>query len=391
MENNITQLLADTKNLLAGKKPKEMTEEDKLLQGLTEILENANDIEQQVSDLDPNEKEEFFKQLGEKDGIDYNGLMKNGIPTTTSEIIANIPTAIVEQRVNDISIDYPLMGLVTSKMVRNGILQMFYKDTKTTGTKSGFKDVTMKDFNQGRYPQFTEILRVTEEISAGYDILDSILNDVTIQASLFVSLINDYVYAIARPLAEKNYERLLSYLDTTDNYMLIKEFTKATPDQLKSNPKIQTEINAQELAEFVILARTPNRINLTQKPNGSPKILQHIFDPEKAVIVMNAKYATNYTYNLLANTFNMGKILLPFAKIIVLDFDVLNASLPKSNQFLKESELLIFENGGIMDLVHYNGAKTINTPKLKSVTNVYTRRGMHFDKTKLSVRFKVAA
>lgn len=386
MSKNLTQLLADSRVMLDGVDGKAMTEQEKLLLALTKVVENANKIDSHIENLDESEKIEYFKQLGEKDGINYNEIMAKGIPNTVSEIISGIDTALVEQVILNISMEYPLMNTVKEEKVRNGIKQMFYQDMKQTGNKSGFSPVEIKDYNQGRAPIFSETIKATTEISAGYDILSEMLNDITIKQSLFVALVNDYIYAIARPLAQKNYARLLSMLDNKDNFQQVLEFTKTT-DEVK-NP--QVKINAKELAEFVISAKTPNRKMLTKKPKGATTNLQYKFDPKNAVVIMNRDYATNYTFDLKAGTFNMGEVSMPFGDIIVLDFDILNDSIDgTSTNFLKDSEVLIIEKDAFWDIVHFTGSKTIDTPKLKMVRNEYTRRTMFLKKTALTVRFKL--
>lgn len=299
-----------------------------------------------------------------------------------SKILTNLPLRIVEQMIANVLVSYPLMNMVQKEMVTNGIKDIFYKDYRDVDNKSGFADVEIDDYNQGVEPTFKETYMVNTEIHKGYDIISSLLNDVTVTVGYFVALIKDFTMAVARPFAKKMYQRFITFLDTADSYDEVVTFTAN-----------DAKTKAKEVYNKLIELGTVSRSNLKKKPDGSAVALEYNLNTSNAHLVINKKYATDYKYDLAAGTFQLGEITLPVKSITVLDFDRLNEyteSNPVTNT-LKGLDLILVEDGVYQEMIHYSANKQVNTTKLKEVFHRYDRIGNYRRKDKILVGFKPKA
>lgn len=299
-----------------------------------------------------------------------------------SRIITSLPVRVVEQAVNSIlTEEYELMKYVSQEDVRNGIKQELYGDFRDADETSGFANVSIDDYNQGIEPVFSEVYKVDIEIHKGMDILSAMLNDVAITAGTYVALIQDVVRGIARPFAKRIYQEVINFLDSdasaTGNYDEVVAFTGA-----------DTKAKAKEFHKFLISKNTTSRTNLTKKPSGSTKPLEHKVKASNLAIIINADFATDYKYDLTAMTFQLGEIKLPVKSIEVLDFTKLAeyAKTPASSK-LKDMEIIGIEDGVIKLIKHYSGTKIVDTPKLKSVIHRYDRFGIYRLKNKILFAF----
>lgn len=307
---------------------------------------------------------------------DGSELVASDLPT--SSIITALPMRVIEQMVNKIVLDYPLVKYANIQQVANGIKQEIYKDFRDADSLSGFADVTIADYNQGIEPLFTETYRADVEIHKGFDILSSVLNDVTLSAGLWVALVQDQLFAIARPFAKRIYEMVVTYLDTSANF---DEQVQFTSDKILDK--------AKQMFIWLTKKKTPSRTNLVVKPSGSSKALEYALKSGNAHLVLNSAFASDYSFDLRANTFNLGEITLDVKSIDVLDFEeVAKYSKVASGGTLKDQEVLVIEDGVIQIITHYSASKEVNTPKLKSVFHRYDRLGMYRKKDKLLASFK---
>lgn len=296
-----------------------------------------------------------------------------------SQILTNLPVRVIDQMIVKVLVNYPLMGLVQKEMVTNGLKQIFYKDYRDTDDKSGFANVEIGDYNMGTEPVFQETKQVDTEIHKGYDLLSTLLNDVTVTVGLFVGLIKDFVYAIAKPFAKKMYARFVTFLDTTTSYDEIITFTAA-----------DAKTKAKEVSNKLVELQTPSRNNLKKKPDGSALALEYHLQSTNANLILNKKYATDYKYDLVAGTFQFGEIKLNVKSITVVDFDRLAEYTENSpaTDILKGLEVILVEDGVYQEMVHYSATKQVNTPKLKEVFHRYDRLGNYRRKDKILLGFK---
>ena len=336
---------------------------------------SANEKKALLYDLSVPMREYFTKSVtnfGTIPGVEITDL-------DPSDIVKNIPVAIVEQEIIDLTLQYPLMENVTRKQWINGLATVFYKDYGQIDNKSGYDDVTISDYNESGFSQFKEVYQVDTNIHKGYDILDTILNDVTVTVGLFISLVNDIVYAIARPFAKELYSRFITFIDDDNNFDEVIAF-KATDDAKEK---------AKTIYNYVTSLKTPSRDNLKKMPTGAIQPLEYSLEGKKMTMILNKTYASDYNYDLAANTFQLGKIELDFDTIKVLDFTKLAAySLSTSTGKLAGYQVILIESGIYNEIVHYEASKVVDTPKLKKVLHRYLRIGSYRRKDKIAIAFK---
>ncbi len=372
---------------------KEEKEKARLENRAIEILQRAEKINKALKGAkDATERtaiiDSFDDELGlgdyireSFDGIDQADevLIANDLPA--SKIITNLPVRILDQVIAKVEVQYPLMNLRQLEMVKNGLKEIFYKDFRDVSNKSGFSDVEMSDYNMGSEPVTKKTYKVDTEISKGYDILDKILNDVTVTPGLFIALINDFVMAVVRPFAKKFYARFMTFLDKVDSY----DETISFPNG--SDPKAKAKIVYEKLVSL----QTPSRNHLKKAITGFAKTLEYVLKPENAVLILNKEYAGNYKYDLSSMTFQLGEITIKVKEIIVLDFAGLKEySEEVGATALTDNEVILMEVGVYNEIIHYSASKIVNTPKLKTTFNRYDRVGNYRRLDKILIGFKTA-
>ncbi len=341
-----------------------------------QILSQATKINEELQNASPTDRENLIVALAEKGGISVDTIRElfptidqaDEVPIAddlpASDIITNLPLRVVEQQILAIIIEtYPLVKLVNRQTVQNGIKDFFYQDYRDMDNKSGFDDVTIGDYNAGSEPNFKQTEKVDTELHKGYDILDSVLNDVTVTPGLWMALINNVSMAIARPLAKKWYERFVTYLSDVANFDEVIEFTSG-----------DTKERSKQLYTHLTSIATPSRTNLKKKPIGSALALEKAIQAKNLTIVMDVKFSADYNYDLAAMTFQLGSVTFKVKEIIILDFAKVQEYVTGTNKFTDQN-LILIEDGVYGELVHYEASKKVDTPKLKSVFHKYIRVG----------------
>lgn len=306
---------------------------------------------------------------------------------TASKVLTTLPVRVVDQLITRALVDYPLMNVAHVETVRNGLKQIIYTDYRDGDNKSGFADVVIGDFNAGLEPVFTETFQALTEFHKGYDILDSMLNDVTVSAGLFLSIVDDYARAILQPFAKRMFQELVSALDTneTGTYDEVVEIkvTGTTPVEIAREKAKAIYAKLQGL-------NTPSRKHLKHLPTGASKALEFRAKTEDLIAIISTAYASSYKYDLTANTFQLGEINMKFKEVVELDFSLLQdySLVTSASQVLKDYEVLFIQPEKLNIIKHYQGTKTVNTPKLKTVTHTYAKFDTFKRKDKIALAFK---
>lgn len=298
----------------------------------------------------------------------------------TSEIITNLSIRLIDQTISNLSVTYPLMNLVVTKVVANGIKEIFYKDYRDSDNVSGYDDVTIADFNQGREPVFSEAYQVNKNIHKGWDVLSSLLNDVTLSLGLFVALIKDYTMAIGRPFAKVMFQRFITFLDTPAVYDEVLTFKGTTAKD-----------KAKEFYKKIVTLSAPSRTHLKKSIRGTTKGLETSIPQTQLHVILNVDYAADYKYDLTANTFQLGEITIKVASITVVDFKTITPEYStEAAHTLDKTEVILFQYGAYNEMIMFSAAKTMNTPKLKTVIHRYDRIGNYRAKDKLIIKYEKA-
>lgn len=322
-------------------------------------------------------------------GIDKEGDARAIIPATDdlpkSKIITSLPIRVLEQLLLRTTVNYPLMNLVPIEQVKLGIKQVIYGDYRDGDTTSGYSDVTIGDYNQGLEPLGTETYTTDINFHKGYDILDSILNDVALTTGLFIAIVADYANNIGKPMAKRLYQEVVTQFDSDATGLY---------DEVISFPLVDGKINVIENAKLLdrklTTLNTPSRSHLKHVPTGLTKALEFQTTANDLHLVMNKEYAANYKYDVVKGTFQLGAINLQFKSIKELDFEKLTeySNVQAASQKLKGYDLFIMSEGKLNIITHFTGTKEVNTPKLKSVVNTYMKFDTWENKSKIAIAFK---
>ncbi len=349
---------------------------------LLNVIDNANKLRTKLDAIeDTDEREQALVDMMNDMGFNIDTFDDVTTDLPLSDIINNIPVRVVEQKLERMLAKYKIMNIVPMVQVRNGMKQLFYKDFRDADSTSGASDVVIGDYNMGLEPIFQETKRVNKEIHKGFDIIDGVLNDITIDPSLFVSLVNDYALAIAKPIAKALYKIFITFIDDDSNYDEITEFTSA-----------DTKERAEQFYQYITSKGTTSRSNLVVKPNGSTLALEYEMESENMILIMNNAYASKYRFDLSANTFQLGEITIPVSQILVFDFAKLAEYSDKGKaSTLASKELILYEKGVVEMISQYNANKVVDTPKLKKVSHSYAKVGEFRYKDKFLGAFKPKA
>lgn len=292
-----------------------------------------------------------------------------------SEIITGLPLRVVEQSIISQVESYSLSGLIPVEFVRNGIKEVFYNDFNETDTESGFADVKLADFNPALSPVFKDTYKVDTEIHKALPILDSVLNDIMLNPSGFVALINSVVWGLTKPVSNRIYKEFIKYIEDDTNADEVAPLTGADAKE-----------KAKEMHLKLIKLGQTSRGHL--KATFGSKKLEHRLPSSRATIILNSKYATDYKYDLTANTFQLGEITLPVKSILVVDFeDLKEFTADASATKIADIEYLIWEDGNFNMIFHYQATKVMNTTRMKSVIHQYTRFGVFKRKNRYLGKF----
>lgn len=346
----------------------------------TKILTQAKELHEAFADMTVEERQayieneltaplaEYFKSLFPKFGSEreYRKAIATADDAPTSAIIAGLPVRVVEQSVESFVADYNLGNLISMEMVRNGLKELFFNDFNDADSKSGYSDVEIADYNPKGSPVSQKLYQVDTDLHATYPILDKVLNESFLSPALFVSVINSYLWGIAKPIAKALYKRFLTLISDPTQY----DFSQAfSADDAKVKAKaVKTKITSLQ---------TVSRNHLKAKLGGtsaSPLGLEYRLKPSNAILIVNAKYQSDYQFDLSANTFNLGEIVLQVAGIQVVDFALLK-EFGFEATFADSAEVIVFENGVYKEFTHYDASKVVDTPKLKQVFHRYLRVG----------------
>lgn len=356
------------------------------------ILEEAEELDEKLKDMPVDEREIYFNEVLSKKSTEIAELFKKVFPEFTthkeyrnaiaadkdlpaSAILTNFSIRIVTQQIGDRLEEYGLGSLLNTEMVRNGVKEKFYRDFKATDSKSGYSDVEISDFNAGYNKSYSKKWQVDTEIHAGYDIINSMLNDVTLTPGLFVALVSDYAYNISKPIANKIFRELIKFIEDDTNYDKVGAFAGADAKE-----------RAKELSLRIKKLKTTSRNHLSTKFDG--KALEYRQRPEETTLIINTKYSADYNYDLVANTFQMGAITMQVGNIIEVDFDELKQYAPDpTTTKIGDIDVLIWTNGAANQFYHYQGTTLMPTPKLKSVFHYFARYGMMKDPNKYLEKF----
>lgn len=371
----------------------ELTDKDRLEKTAAKMLEDANAHNEVLKGLESQEEiDAYIESIEDEFGVGVREELEKvfpkirqtraAIPTANdlpaSDIITTLSVRVVEQAIAKVIANYPMMSNVSTEMVRNGLKEIFYQDYTDADSESGFSDVKIGDFNGERPLEFSELIQVDTEIHKSYKILSTMLNDVTVTPGLFVALVNSFTYAIARPIAKKMFERFVAYLEDDTNFDFVKAFASA-----------DTTERAKELSNKLTSLNTTSRKHLSQKPDGSSKILEVRVPATEINLILNSKFSTDYNYDLAAKTFQLGKVTYTVKSIEVVDFELVKdyTSDPSTSKFA-DTEVIMLQDGKYTRLVHYDAAKTIDTPKMFKTYHSYTRVGALARKDKFAGKFK---
>lgn len=366
-------------------------DEQKLAAQAEKIIADAEHLQESFEKMSEEERAAYFQILEEqnpalaeifdkhfpkfKKAGDYTRAATPATDLPFSEIIQNLPIRVVEQVIISQVEEYPLANQISIEMVRNGMKEVFYNDFTATDNESGFGDVKIGDYNPALSPVFKDTYKVDTEIHKGMPILDRVLNDITLTPATFVAIINNVVWGIGKPISHKLFQEFVAYLDTDANY---DESIAMTGTDAKGKAK-------EVLNKMYQLGQT-SRGHLKATFDG--KKLEHRLISQRASLILNSKYATDYKYDLSSMTFQLGEITLPVKSIQIVDFEELKeyAADPATSK-LGDIELIIAEDKHFNMIGHYQATKVVNTTRMKSVMHTYMRYGIFKRKNRYLGKF----
>lgn len=366
-------------------------DEQRLAHQAEKILADATHLQESFKKMTTEERDAYVQVLAEtnpelakafdshfpnfRKASDFTRASQPATDLPASAIITGLPVRLVEQVIISQVEDYPLADQISIEMVRNGMKEVFYNDFNATDNESGFGDVKIGDYNPALSPVFKDTYNVDTEIHKGMPILDSVLNDIMINPASFVALINNVVFGIAKPISHKIFTEFVNYLDTDANY-----------DESSATTGTDAKGKAKELLNKLYQLGQTSRGHLKATFGG--KKLEHRLPSNRATIILNTKWATDYKYDLSSMTFQLGEITLPVKSIKIVDFEELKeyATDPSASK-LDEIELIIAEDKHFNMIGHYQATKVVATTRMKSVMHTYMRYGIFKRKNRYLGKF----
>lgn len=330
----------------------------------------------------------------------YNNLMATPGSTTPSDIFNKFSIFLVTQRVQrnipDLLKALPIP--MEFNPVTNGVLADEYTTYGVADFKSGYDDVTISDWSGDKVEDYARaIFRTTKEIHKSWNIYNDILNDIGKTPEIFWAIINDIAYYVEVPLKKMLYKFALQ---TTINPRFNPEATKdipATMDLSKVEPDLTIKATdykdfAYQLKNLLIELQYPSEKTFgSWKPDGLKNGL--LYSPEyPRTVIFPKEFDNQYQIRVEAGAFNLGKVSISkeLADIKVVDygktweeFGGITGLQHTASENSAKFDLIVYQNGYVEGMLHYQASTMTPTTKLYSVGHWYSRIGKANKYTKL--------
>jgi hypothetical protein len=371
-----------------------------------EIIELENKFARKVKQIDNTissfkndaDRKQFYDQALESFGIPEDEQKKlyalDPNKWTASDIIQSLGIYVIRQEVKNTSANYDkqIPDWVRVEQVENGAVEYMYHDYFDADENPAYKDVELSDYNQGVNATTYEVYRATKNIHKGYDILDVRLNDIARNSSIFLAIMGDLQFNIARPIAKVIFRYKLQ--------LIANPFTDLEMGGIDvSDVPADITINATDYLDFItqlnILSGAGGELYYTSrnrdereewKPDGFENGQEITLDLDSTEIMIPVEIYRDVVGNKdILGAYQLDKLELPTWRPFSYDKTFKEYGLVTGINNSKENFDMFIKSGNALNLiVHYNLTKDIDTPVGKRVVNTYTRLGSAIDK-----RFRV--
>lgn len=302
---------------------------------MRKIKDNANKIDKQFSGLNDDEKGEAYRQLFEKEGIGYDPktrtiTMEKGmtfaldgkLKLEPSQFFQNMGWLPVAQRLNKLVKGFPFQDFFAQEMVEHGTQLMFYSDYAEADTLPAYEvpegaEYVNKLYNPDIAKQFEEQYHTYLDYHKGLKIPSMALNDYTSRADIFLALVNDVAYQIARPIARDLAILKMQMIQNPKNISTGVDWDTLTADFTITYDSGESLVS--QIANLVNDLQTTSRSFQPKAwwPEGATQGLEIGLEADKYQLIMDNKLETFLNMYVKAGLFNQDNLKFGVEKKVV--------------------------------------------------------------------------
>lgn len=278
------------------------------------ILNAERIIVEATKDLNEAEKEAFFTAKFKGLGINYEKFSEamtklEASPTglEPSQFIKELGWLPLAQELSRVDLTYPLANLIPIEIVPMGKKLVFYSDYLDADDLAAYKlpaDYVKSLYDAGGTLNYEEAWKVYKDIHKGLKIPSIALNDFTSYTSIYLALLGDYSFHIARPIAKELYKMRLQMIQNpgkaADNF----DWTTIVPD--KTINAISGDDIILQLKDYFDELSVPSRTNQPDawKPDGALVPLEINLNMQDYVLIAPHYWKNNLAVMVKAGTFH---------------------------------------------------------------------------------------
>lgn len=379
-----------------------------------QIVNDAKAIDEILSSMSEEEQADFLKQAFAKYGISEEGMealhtefstfaqqaraIGGDLQLPVSQFFKNVGWLPIEQALKRIDATYPLSELFPMKLVKNGTKLVFYTDFSDSDNLPAYKlpaDYVGTLYNADNSIVAEEQYNVFLDVHKGLKMPSISLNDFTSDSAIFLALMSNVAYQVARPIAKKMYQLRLQMLQDASNVKEGLDWNELTIDK-KITFQSGLEDVLVQLKDYIDKLGQVSRTNIPDrwKVIGLDKNLEVSLDMNDYVLIMPNTLKNAIDVTLKAGRFH-EKYLNVFPEILALDYkasfgDYIAATNIKDQ--LSDTVAFLVPKGKQEIIYQYDGSRSQPLLTFHDVLHRYVRVGYAWDKTQpiIAIQIKLA-
>lgn len=385
------------------KKSLEDKQKDIVALNEAQVRAMASQLESKLSNLaTQEEKDAVLSQAFAEVGLDYAGIQALiGEQTLDpSQIFNTLGWFPIEQVLVATSRRYKFADLIPTVRVENGkklnyVIDYFDGDTRKAYSKTDyqFDPIHNPDGNE----MDSEEYKTTIDFHKGFWVADTMLNDITKSATLFLAITNNLIMNIAVPMEKRFYQLRLEMIGN----LLGDVSTTAVPTDWAEQTIDFTATGADGYEALVELQNFLDSLGDTSRSNiparykfaNITKNLEGYIDLSGYRLIVPIAFKNMLDVMLKSPRFH-DKFINLRVEYIAVDYDKTFGEYNGDTNYLKAAnscDMRLVPVGAHEVIVHYDGTKMLDNANFSKVVHAWARFGKYVDKTKpiFNIRFNI--
>lgn len=363
------------------------------------VIADTKAIEAELAKLSETDKVAFLRAAFDKYGINADGqkilmaemaaikqnaIVGGDLKLPQSQFWDKLGWLPIVQMLYRIDATYPLSNLFPIKEVKNGTELIFYNDFKDADDLPAYKlpdDYVGKLYNADESISVEEQWSVYQDIHKGLKMPSIMLNDFTSNEAIFLSLMSNIAYQVARPIAKVLYKKRLQLVQDASQIKEKLDWTGITTDYtIEKSDEYQTLTELKNL--FDTLSQVSRNLPDRWRPNGLTQNLEIALNMSDYVAVVPNDFKNMLDVEMKSGRFN-EKYLNVMPEILALNFkssfgDYIGATNIKDSR--TDMQIFLVPKAKHHIIQQYDGSRAQPLLTFHDVIHRYMRIGHDFNK-----------